>query len=126
MSEMEDGESTEAPASPPSSSAGLPDSAVARIWHGTTPTDKADEYQRLMRTVALPDYRSTPGNLGAFALQRRDGDVTHFIMLTFWESEEAIVAFVGDPVETARYYDFDAGFLLDREPTASHHRVFDR
>jgi heme-degrading monooxygenase HmoA len=43
-----------------------------------------------MRAVALPDYRSTPGNKGAYALRRMEGDTAHFLMITFWESEEAI------------------------------------
>jgi hypothetical protein len=47
----------------------------------------------LMRTVAIPDYRSTPGNKGAYALRRIEGDTAHFLMVTFWESEEAIRAF---------------------------------
>jgi hypothetical protein len=32
---------------------------VTRIWHGSTPGAKSDEYLNLMRTVAIPDYRST-------------------------------------------------------------------
>jgi hypothetical protein len=35
---------------------------ITRIWHGATPATKSDEYLNLMRTVAIPDYRSTPGN----------------------------------------------------------------
>jgi hypothetical protein len=31
----------------------------------------------LMRTVAIPERRSTPGNKGAYAL-RADGDTAHF------------------------------------------------
>ncbi len=66
---------------------------VTRIWHGATPAAKSDEYLNLMRTVAIPDYRSTPGNTGAYALCRMEGDTAHFLMVTFWESEEAIRAF---------------------------------
>ena len=47
---------------------------VTRIWHGATPASKSDEYLNLMRTVAIPDYRSTPGNKGAYALRRIEGD----------------------------------------------------
>ena len=36
---------------------------VTRIWHGATPIDKSDEYLDLMRTVAIPDYRSTADKL---------------------------------------------------------------
>ena len=37
---------------------------ITRIWHGATPAAKSDEYLNLMRTVAISDYRSTPGNKG--------------------------------------------------------------
>jgi heme-degrading monooxygenase HmoA len=67
---------------------------VTRIWHGATLAAKSDEYLNLMRTVAIPDYRSTPGNKGAYALRRMEGDTAHFLMITFWESEEAIRAFL--------------------------------
>ena len=96
---------------------------IARIWHGTTPTDKASDYLRLMEDVALPDYRSVPGNRGAFVLHHDAGSITHFLMLTFWESEEAVRAFAGPDVTAAKYYDFDDEFLLDKEPTATHYHM---
>jgi hypothetical protein len=46
---------------------------IARRWHGRVPATKAEEYLGLMRDVALPDYRSTAGNLGAWCLHRREG-----------------------------------------------------
>src|ERR1035441_9584774 len=52
---------------------------ISRIWHGATPAAKSDEYLNLMRTVAIPDYRSTPGNKGAYALRRMEGDTAHFL-----------------------------------------------
>ena len=60
---------------------------MTRIWHGATSATKGDEYLNLMRTVAIPDYRSIPGNKGAYALRRVEGDTAHFLMVTFWESE---------------------------------------
>ena len=55
---------------------------IARIWHGATPATISDEYLNLMRTVAIRDYRSTPGNKGAYALRRIEGDTAHFLMAT--------------------------------------------
>jgi hypothetical protein len=43
------------------------------------PQQESNEYQNLMRTVAIPDYRSTPGNKGAYALRRIEGDTAHFL-----------------------------------------------
>jgi hypothetical protein len=45
-----------------------------------------------------------------------EGDTAHFLMVTFWESEEAIRAFAGDDISVAKYYDFDKDFLIGLEP----------
>jgi heme-degrading monooxygenase HmoA len=99
---------------------------VTRIWHGATPAAKSDEYLNLMRTVAIPDYRSTPGNKGAYALRRMEGNTAHFLMITFWESEAAIRAFAGDDISVAKYYEFDKDFLLELEPCSAHYEMYDR
>jgi heme-degrading monooxygenase HmoA len=99
---------------------------IARIWHGTTPAAKSDEYLNLMRTIALPDYRATPGNKAAYALRRIEGETAHFLMVTFWESEVAIRAFAGDDIRVAKYYDFDKDFLLELEPCSAHYEMYER
>lgn len=99
---------------------------MTRIWHGATPASKSDEYLNLMRTVAIHDYRSTPGNKGVYALRRIEGDTAHFLMVMFWESEVAIRAFAGDDISVAKYYDFDKDFLLEMEPCSIHYEMYDR
>ncbi len=96
---------------------------IARRWHGRVPAGKAAEYLDLMRKVGLADYRSTQGNLGAWCLHRREGELVHFEMLTLWEDEAAIRRFAGDDIRVAKYYDFDAAFLLELEPHVLHFEV---
>ena len=96
---------------------------IARRWHGRVPAAKASDYLALMRDVALPDYRGTPGNIGAWCLHRADGDVVHVEMFTLWEDESAIRRFAGDDMAAAKYYDFDSGFLLELEPKVVHFEV---
>jgi hypothetical protein len=98
---------------------------IARRWQGRLPTAKAEAYLRLMREVALPDYRSTEGNRGAWCLHRRDGDIVHVEMFTLWEDEAAIRRFAGDDIAAAKYYDFDDDFLLEKEPHVVHFEVID-
>jgi heme-degrading monooxygenase HmoA len=97
---------------------------IARTWHGITPIERADEYLRLMLTVAVPDYQAVPGNLGVYVLRRLEGDRAHFLLLTLWQSEDAIRAFAGSDIAKAKYYAFDSEFLLELEPTATHYDVF--
>ena len=98
---------------------------IARLWHGAVPAAKAEAYLAHMREVALPDYRSTPGNLGAWRLHRVAGDVVHFQMLSFWPDLDAIRRFAGDDHEVAKYYDFDRDFLIELEPHVTHYEVHD-
>jgi hypothetical protein len=97
---------------------------IARIWHGMVPVSKADEYLRLMQTIALPEYRATHGNRGAWCLHRPEGDVTHFEMLTFWDDSDAIKRFAGDDYSLAKYYDFDSDYLIEMEPRVRHYDVY--
>ena len=43
---------------------------IARLWHGRTRSVDADTYLAYLRKTGLPDYRATPGNQGAWVLQR--------------------------------------------------------
>lgn len=88
---------------------------IARLWHGRVPAAKAERYLHLMRTVAIADYKATPGNLDAVCLQRVDGAIVHFEMLTLWESVDAIKRFAGENYEVPKYYDFDAEYLIEKE-----------
>ena len=96
---------------------------IVRMWHGRVPTEKAAAYRAFLNARAIPDYQSVPGNLGVYILERPEGEVTHFITLTFWESLDAIRAFAGDEVEKAKYYPEDKDFLLEFEPHVVHYEV---
>jgi heme-degrading monooxygenase HmoA len=95
------------------------------MWKGEVPLDRSDEYLERMRTVAIPDYKSTAGNMGAYCLHRILDDRAEFVMLTFWESLEAIKAFSGDDINVAKYYDFDAEVLLEMVPNSDHYEMYD-
>ncbi len=96
---------------------------IARLWHGRVPTEKAAAYRAFLNARAVPDYQSVPGNLGVYILERPEGEVTHFITLTFWESLDAIRTFAGEDVEKAKYYPEDKDFLLAFEPRVVHYEV---
>jgi heme-degrading monooxygenase HmoA len=87
------------------------------------PTAKADAYEAYLQRTGLADYAATPGNRGLLALRRTDGEVTHFVLTSLWDSVEAIQRFAGEDYARARYYDEDDEYLLEREPFVIHHNV---
>lgn len=96
---------------------------IMRTWHGITDASKADEYLDYLNRTGVAEYRATQGNLGVYVLRRIDGNSAHFLLLTLWESEEAIKRFAGAEMEKAKYYPEDEQFLLELEPTVTHYDV---
>ena len=96
---------------------------IARTWHGITDASKADEYFNYLNKTGVTEYRATQGNLGVYVLRRIEGNKAHFLLLTLWESEEAIKRFAGSNMEQAKYYPEDEQFLLELEPTVTHYEV---
>jgi heme-degrading monooxygenase HmoA len=99
------------------------ESVVARIWRGAVRTDDAEEYVTYIRDTGLADYRSTPGNLGAWILHRSSGDKTEIFTFSLWENMDAVKAFAGEDPSRAVYYPEDDRFLVDRGPTVDHFEV---
>jgi heme-degrading monooxygenase HmoA len=98
---------------------------IARTWHGRVPASKAEAYYEYLQRTGISDYHQTPGNRGVFVLRRTEGGVTHYQILTLWDSVEAIKRFAGPDYRSARYYPEDDDFLLEREPHVVHDEVLE-
>jgi heme-degrading monooxygenase HmoA len=96
---------------------------IARIWRGITPESKADEYFDYLKATGIKDYRETEGNQGVFVLRSIRGGRAEFLLLTLWESWDAIQQFAGDDVEKAVYYPEDQDYLLSLDPKVEHYDV---
>jgi heme-degrading monooxygenase HmoA len=77
-----------------------------------------------MKERAAPDYRSVDGLNQLFFTRRDEGDISHFLLVTVWDSIEAVKKFAGDNPAVAKYYPEDDEFLLEKEATSLNHRVF--
>ena len=96
---------------------------IVRMWHGRVNTNKAQAYREFLNQRAIPDYQSVAGNISVHVLERQEGDVTHFITMTFWTDMDSIKGFAGNDPEVAKYYLEDKDFLLEFEPTVVHYEV---
>ena len=96
---------------------------IARIWRGRTRAVDAEAYVGYLRETGLKEYGETPGNQGVRVLRRTEGAVAEFLVVSLWESMEAIRGFAGDAPETAVYYPEDDRYLLEREATVAHYEV---
>ena len=96
---------------------------VARHWRGWTRAEDAERYVEYLNETGVPELARTPGNRGVQVWLRPDGGRAEFVVVSLWDSREAIRAFAGDEIEVARFYPEDEAFLVERELTCTHYEV---
>jgi heme-degrading monooxygenase HmoA len=96
---------------------------IARSWAGATRAGDGDAYLEYLHRTGFAEYRATPGNRGVLALRRVVGDRAEFVLLTLWESEEAIRRFAGDDIARAVFYPEDERYLVARDERVRHYEV---
>ena len=85
---------------------------IARIWRGVVRREDAGEYANYINRTGMAEYRSTPGNQGAWMLRRDD-----------WDSRQSIGAFAGEDIDQAVFYPEDDRFLIERDLSVRHYEV---
>ncbi len=96
---------------------------LARTWRGSTRSEDAEAYVEYLRRTGFAAYRKTPGNRGVIGLRRLDGGKAEFLLISLWDSAEALREFAGDDIENAVFYPEDDRFLVDRDERVSHFEV---
>jgi heme-degrading monooxygenase HmoA len=96
---------------------------IARIWRGVVRRENAGEYANYINMTGMAEYRSTPGNQGAWMLRRDDGDRSEIITFSLWDSRDSIRAFAGEDIEQAVFYPEDDRFLIERDLSVRHYEV---
>lgn len=97
--------------------------SIARIWKGRTLTAKAAEYEAYLLANGITKIRATPGNQGVRVLSRADGDKTEFVVISFWESLDAVKRFAGEDYQKAVILPKDREYLIEVEPNVVHYEV---
>lgn len=98
---------------------------IARVWKGETRAGDADTYLDYLRATGLADYARIPGHRHTITMRRIVGDRAEFLLLTLWESMDAVRAFAGDEPERAIFYPEDDRYLVARDERVTHYIVVD-
>ena len=96
---------------------------IARVWRGATRAGDAETYAAYLEETGMRRARELPGSRGTLVLHRVVGERALFETILLFESLDDIRAFAGDELERAVFFPEDDRFLVEREPTVSHHDV---
>lgn len=102
---------------------GIAAAHVARVWHGKTPSAKADEYAQYLYEVGVKKLREIPGNLGVQMFRENRGNETDFVVISYWYSRDEIHAYAGADISKTHHLPRDAEFLVEIEPEVRHYDI---
>ena len=74
---------------------------ISRQWRGLAKSSHADRYVEHLRAETFPALQEIPGFVSAAILRRNVPNGVEFLIVTTWESIDAIQGFAGTDVETA-------------------------
>jgi heme-degrading monooxygenase HmoA len=97
---------------------------IARVWRGWTKPGDGDAYVTFLRTSLFPAVAGrVSGFHGGYVLRREDGGEDEFVVLTVFESLEAVRAFAGDEYEVPVIEPQAARLLSRGDELAAHYEV---
>jgi heme-degrading monooxygenase HmoA len=89
-------------------------SVIVRQWHGKTTAADADRYEHYL-AESIKKFTTIPGNRGYQLLREDVGPLTHFSVLSFWDSRDSIHGYAGADISKVRPLPRDPEFLIDPE-----------
>lgn len=98
---------------------------IIREWRGHASRARTVEYPTHFRTNVVPELRNVPGFLGATLSKREEGERVEFVVLTRWQSMQAVRAFAGADPSRAVVEPGAVAALSDYDHTVRHYEVLE-
>lgn len=101
---------------------------ICRLWRGWTTRENADAYQRIVHTEVIPDIeaRKIEGFRHIDLMKRDLGEEIEFQTLMWFDSLDAIQAFVGEDYSVSHVPEQARAVLKRFDERAAHYEVIDR
>ena len=117
------GDDAATPINMPERTKGLSGGPILRMWKGRSSPEKAASYAQHAVRKVLPQLGSIEGHKGAYLLSRSVGNATEFLVLTLWDSMEAVRTFAGTQPSRAVVEPAARAALTSFDETATHYQV---
>lgn len=101
---------------------------ICRLWRGWTTAENAAVYERIVRGEVIPgiEARRIPGFRHIDLMRRELGDEVEFQTLMWFDSLDAIIAFMGEDYAVSHVPDAARAVLKRFDDRAAHFEVIDR
>lgn len=96
---------------------------IVRYWRGLTSHESAEPYVRHLQDRIFPEIRAIEGFRHVRLLRREVDRGIEFLVLTLWESMDAIRSFAGEETERAVVPPEAQALLIEFDPFVKHFQL---
>jgi heme-degrading monooxygenase HmoA len=96
---------------------------ISRQWRGVARESEADRYVSHLRAETFPQLSAIRGFIDASILRRDTEEGVEFLIVTRWESIEAIQKFAGADVDRAVVPEKVQAMMVRYDQTVAHYEV---
>ena len=96
---------------------------ISRHWTGLAKPPHADEYVQHLHSETFPALARIPGFIDVSLMRRRLPHGVEFVVMTRWESLQAIQQFAGGDAETAVVPENVKRWMIGYDRRARHYEV---
>ena len=96
---------------------------ISRHWRGLAKAERADDYLAHLRADTLPQLSTIAGFIDAQILKRAVQEGVEFLIVTQWDSLQAIQRFAGEDAERAVVPDVVQDMMIEYDQTVRHYEV---
>jgi heme-degrading monooxygenase HmoA len=98
---------------------------IIREWRGRAAKSNSEAYPKHFRSNVFPELREVPEFLGTHLGRRNLNENIEFLVLTKWQSIDAIRAFAGDDIGGAVVEPGAIAALLDFDHRVQHYETIE-
>ncbi len=96
---------------------------ISRHWRGIAKPGEADNYIHHLRNDTFPELARIEGFIKASILRRPIGEGMEFLIVTTWQSIEAIRKFAGESASAAVVPPSVQAMMVDYDREAAHYEI---
>jgi heme-degrading monooxygenase HmoA len=93
------------------------------MWRGSAIRERADDYVKHLQQSVIPELCQIDGFKGIYLLRRDSSGDVEFVVLTLWESMDAIRKFAGENPEVAVVAPAARAFFREYDSEVRHFEI---
>jgi heme-degrading monooxygenase HmoA len=96
---------------------------ISRHWRGVVKTEKSDDYISHLQKDTFPQLGNIPGFVSASILRRSTAQGVEFVVVTTWDSMEAIGQFAGELADMAVVPPVAQAMMVEYDKKVVHYEI---